>query len=92
LIDSGLRFLLAVHSQTYQCGCYTNLVNDEDFFIKSTPEIHEHQEHPSQVEVEVPIKKSQRGSNFIVAEDNRLVEVWISVSMYAVQGNEQKHN
>ncbi|KAE8038301.1 hypothetical protein FH972_010826 [Carpinus fangiana] len=73
------------HSQTYQCGYYTNLVNDKDFSINSTPEICEHQEPPSQVEVEVPIKKSQRGSSFIVAEVNRLVEVWISVSMYAVQ-------
>jgi hypothetical protein len=87
-------------SQTHQGGFYTNLVlNDEDTFIEFTNKECEHQESPPQVEVQPPQvevheltgKKSQRGGNFTVNEDNMLVSAWSCVALDAVTGNEQTH-
>ncbi|KAM3710627.1 hypothetical protein ACJW30_01G045700 [Castanea mollissima] len=36
-------------------------------------------------------QKSQRGSNFTIEEDLLLVSAWLTISLDAVQGNEQKH-
>ncbi|XP_062151447.1 glutathione S-transferase T2-like [Alnus glutinosa] len=51
------------------------------------------QEPLAQVEVEPIVKKSQRGGNFNVYEDNLLVSAWINIniSLNPVEGNEQKH-
>jgi hypothetical protein len=78
-------------SQTPQCGYYTNLLNEDDIFIEFSNEISEHQEASPQVEVQPTIKKSCRGSNFTIPDDNMLVEVWLYVTKDAVQGNWQKY-
>ena len=80
-------------SQTHQGGFYTNLVlNDEDTFIESTNEECEHQESPPQVKVhELTDKKSQRGGDFTVNEDNMFVSAWSYVALDVVTGNERTH-
>ncbi|GLT53668.1 hypothetical protein SLA2020_269250 [Shorea laevis] len=74
-------------SQTLQCGYYTNLINEDD--LEPTDEVEV--EPQVEVEVEPTVKKSCRGSNFTVTDDNMLVEAWLYVTMDAVQGNQQKH-
>jgi hypothetical protein len=91
LIDSCLHFVLVMDSQTPQSSCYTNLINEDDLGFERTNEISEHQEASPQVEVEHTIRKSCRGSNFTMVDDNLLVEAWLYVSMDAVQGNQQKN-
>jgi hypothetical protein len=59
--------------------------------LNAQNEISEHQETSPQSEVEPTIKKSCRGSKFTMAYDNLLVEVWLYVSMDAVQEKQQKH-
>jgi hypothetical protein len=75
MIDSCLHFVLVMDSQTLQSGYYTNLTNEDDLGFECTNESSEHQEASPQVEVEPTIKKSCRGSNFTIADDNLLVEV-----------------
>jgi len=88
-LDYGGR--LVMDSQTPQSGYYTNLITEDDIGFECTNEISEHQEASPQVEVEPTIKKSCRGSNFTIADDNLLVEAWLYVSMDDVQGNQQKN-
>jgi hypothetical protein len=78
-------------SQTPQSGYYTNLITEDDLEFECTNEISEQQQASPEVEVEPTIKKSCRGSNFTIIDDNLLVEAWLYVSMDAVQGNQQKH-
>jgi hypothetical protein len=89
----GLDYMgrLVMDSQTPQSGYYTNLITEDDLGFECTNEISQHQKASPQVEVERTIKKSCRGSNFTIADDNLLVEAWLYVSMDAVQGNQQKH-
>jgi hypothetical protein len=77
--------------QTPQSGYYTNLITEDDLEFECTNEISEQQQASPEVEVEPTIKKSCRGSNFTIIDDNLLVEAWLYVSMDAVQGNQQKH-
>jgi hypothetical protein len=81
-----------VDSRTQEATYFTNLLNDSDFFMESANEISQQEPLP-QVEVEPNVKKSQRGGNFNVYEDNLLVSAWINIniSLNPVEGNEQKH-
>jgi len=88
-LDYGGR--LVMDSQTPQFGYYTSLITEYDLGFECTNEISEPQVASPQLEVEPTIKKSCRGSNFTIADDNLLVEAWLYVSMDAVQGNHQKH-
>jgi len=72
-------------SQTPQSGYYTNLITEDDLGFECTNKISEQQQASPEVEVEPTIKKSCRGSNFTIIDDNLLVEAWLYVSMDAVQ-------
>ncbi|XP_075633077.1 uncharacterized protein LOC142605542 isoform X3 [Castanea sativa] len=92
-------------SQMQGDTCFTNPLqresNPENEFMMESPNLmgqhlNPHaevstQESPSQVEMEPTVKKSQRGSNFTIEEDLLLVSAWLTISLDAVQGNEQKH-
>jgi hypothetical protein len=79
-----------------QVPYFTNLLSVDsvdDLFIETTSTMFEHEEPSPQMEeeVEVIVKKTLRGGNFSMDEDNMLISSWIEITMDAVQGNEQKH-
>ncbi|XP_028119805.1 uncharacterized protein LOC114317298 [Camellia sinensis] len=49
------------------------------------------QESPLSPQIESTTKKSQRGGNFSIEEDNLLVSAWLNTSLDAIHENEQKH-
>uniref|UniRef100_A0A2N9EEQ3 No apical meristem-associated C-terminal domain-containing protein n=1 Tax=Fagus sylvatica TaxID=28930 RepID=A0A2N9EEQ3_FAGSY len=72
----------------------------ENGFMMATPHMNvdAHQSPPpvenqpsSPVEIRSTTKKSQRGNNFTIEEDNMLVSAWLNNSLDAVLSNDQKY-
>ncbi|CAL5414910.1 unnamed protein product [Camellia sinensis] len=92
-------------SQTPTDAYFTNLLQGGsnllgEFMMKSPNQIgqcsSQHgevagQESPLSPQIESTTKKSQRGGNFSIEEDNLLVSAWLNTSLDAIHGNEQKH-
>ncbi|GMP25665.1 hypothetical protein CsSME_00002423 [Camellia sinensis var. sinensis] len=84
-----------------QGDVYTNLLQggsnlSDEFMMESSTHFNEHaqvaaQESQFSPQIEPTAKKSQRGSNFTMEEDNLLILAWLNTSLDAMLGNELKH-